>query len=60
MHDASDIAAMILHGEKGEISFNSEITSDSTDFFDISAGRTVSEPSIATATTIIVAIPNER
>jgi hypothetical protein len=45
--DASDIAAMILHGEKGDISFNSEITSASTDFFDISAGAKIAISGLA-------------
>ena len=34
----SDIAAMALHSRKGELTFEGEVTSDSTDFLDLSSG----------------------
>lgn len=44
----SDIAAMALHSRTGELSFSGEVTSDSTDFLDLSTGaRIVVDAAIA-------------
>lgn len=37
----SDISAMALHSRKGDINFDGEVTSDSTDFLDLSAGARI-------------------
>ncbi|MEO8204876.1 MAG: hypothetical protein ABI615_01755 [Chthoniobacterales bacterium] len=37
----SDFAAMALHSRKGEISFEGEVTSASTDFLDLSSGAAI-------------------
>ena len=37
----SDIAAMALHSRKGEINFEGEVTSESTDFLDLSTGARI-------------------
>ena len=37
----SDIAAMALHSRKGEINFEGEVTSDTTDFLDLSVGARI-------------------
>ena len=38
---SSEIAAMALHSRKGEINFEGEVTSASTDFLDLSAGARI-------------------
>ena len=39
---SSEIPAMALHSRKGEISFDGEVTSGSSDFLDLSAGAAIS------------------